>query len=121
MFFSHLECSEPCGAGPFDAHERDAPTLPRTSTGTNEYVYEAPQVTTTVPGTLLLYLLGDDAGGTWGTPTSPSARLVTDTNILALFSQPSPNAGPTEHVGFPVTNGCEFTQGTGRTMALRPR
>ncbi len=22
MYFSHLECSEPCGAGPFDAHER---------------------------------------------------------------------------------------------------
>ncbi len=22
MYFSHLECSEPCGAGPFDAHKR---------------------------------------------------------------------------------------------------
>ena len=22
MFFSHLECSVPCGAGPFDARER---------------------------------------------------------------------------------------------------
>jgi threonine synthase len=22
MYFSHLECSEPCGAGPFDSHER---------------------------------------------------------------------------------------------------
>lgn len=105
---------------PFD-DERDAPALPRTATATNAYVYEAPQVTTTVPGTLLLYLLGDDAAGTWGTPTSPSARLVTDTNVLALFSQPAPSPGPTERVGFPVTNGCDFTQGTGRTMALRPR
>ena len=106
---------------PFD-DERDAPSLPRTSAGVvNEYRYEAPQVTTTVPGTLLLYLLGDTSGPTWGTPSSPSVELVTDTNLLALFRQPAPTAGPTENVTFPVTNGCEYASSAGRTMALRPR